>query len=95
MLRVHVRCVLHTMPSTTRPPTHPPTHTHTGDVVEVLPHNLLHRVEGQPHNLGALVAGGSGEHLPGQRGCRGRQSARAMHAARDVASFQPAACAQT
>ena len=33
------------------------------DVVEVLPHNLLHSVKGEAHDLGALVAGGGGEHL--------------------------------
>lgn len=46
----------------------------TGDVVEVLPHNLLHRVERQPHNLRALVAGRGGEHLRRDVDVRGRSA---------------------
>lgn len=53
-----------------RPGTRPPTR----DVVEVLPHNLLHRVERQAHNLRALVRGGGGEHLRRREWVGGRPS---------------------
>ena len=49
------------------------------DVVEVLAHNLLHSVEGQPHNLGVLVAGGGGEHLRAGGPGRARRTRSVAH----------------